>query len=59
MGVWSKVEPDLNEIFSIQQFMTIMGMDKNDKREARNILNQFFESGKIYRLSKNLYKKKN
>lgn len=57
MGLWKQVENDLNVIFSIQQFMAIVGMDKRDKREARNILNQFYKSGKIYRLTKNLYKK--
>jgi len=57
MGLWKQVENDLNAIFSIQQFMAIVGMDKRDKREARNILNQFYKSGKIYRLNKNLYKK--
>ena len=57
MGLWKQVENDLNMIFSIQQFMAIVGMDKRDKREARNILNQFHKSGKIFRLNKNLYKK--
>ena len=59
MGLWKQVEKDMGEIFSIQQFMNVVRMDlKSDKREARNILKQFHKSGKIYRLSKNLYKKK-
>lgn len=57
MGLWKQVEKDLNAIFSIQQFMAIIGMDKRDKREARNILSQFHKTGKVYRLTKNLYKK--
>ena len=59
MGLWKQVEKDVGQIFSISQFMNVVGMDlKNDKREARNILKQFHQDGKIYRLSKNLYKKK-
>ncbi len=59
MGLWKQVQKDVGEIFSIQQFMNVVGMDlKNDKREARNILKQFHKAGKIYRLSKNVYKKK-
>jgi len=59
MGLWKQVQKDFGEIFSIQQFMNVVGMDlKSDKREARNILKQLHKAEKIYRLSKNLYKKK-
>ena len=56
-SIWNKIEDSLNSRFSIRQFMYNTGLDKSEKREARNILNQFVLSGKIRRISQNLYEK--
>ncbi|MFX1297591.1 MAG: hypothetical protein ACFFD2_22420 [Promethearchaeota archaeon] len=59
--MWAKVKDNLKGIFSIYQFMELVGLDRKqskDKREARNILNQLYKSKKIYRISKNVYKKR-
>ncbi|NVM02585.1 MAG: hypothetical protein HWN67_09635 [Candidatus Helarchaeota archaeon] len=59
--MWTKVKDSLKGTFSLYQFMELMGLDRTeskDKREARNILNQLYKSRKIYRLSKNVYKKR-
>ncbi|MHA1386144.1 MAG: hypothetical protein ACTSR3_20515 [Candidatus Helarchaeota archaeon] len=59
--MWTKVKDNLGDIFSINQFMEILGLDKKEpkeKREARNILKQLYQAKKIYRLSKNVYKKR-
>ncbi|MFX1295829.1 MAG: hypothetical protein ACFFD2_13375 [Promethearchaeota archaeon] len=57
MGLWENIKNSLNHEFSLIQLMEILGMDEEDKREARNILNQFYKNGKIIRISKNMYRK--
>ncbi|NVM54682.1 MAG: hypothetical protein HWN66_13340 [Candidatus Helarchaeota archaeon] len=57
MGLWDKIKDELSSEFSLIQLMELLGMDEEDKREARNILNQFNTSGKIARISKNMYRK--
>ena len=57
MGLYNLVEQLLPEDFSIYQFMAILDMDREDAREARNILKQFSNRGYIFRTSKNMYKK--
>lgn len=58
MGLYARVEKDLGDQFSIEQFMDLYGFDKtSEKREARNVLNQFVQAKKIRRLSKNMYQK--
>ncbi|MHA1652149.1 MAG: hypothetical protein ACTSYB_18360 [Candidatus Helarchaeota archaeon] len=57
MGLWDKIKDGLNTEFSIFQLMELLGMDEDDKRDARNILKQFHITGKIVRISKNMYKK--
>ncbi|NVM28243.1 MAG: hypothetical protein HWN65_05335 [Candidatus Helarchaeota archaeon] len=57
MGLWEKIKDELNPEFSLFQLMELLGMDEDDKREARNILNQFHITGKIARISKNMYRK--
>lgn len=57
MGLYNLVEQLLPENFSIYQFMAILDMDREDAREARNILKQFSNRGYIFRTSKNMYKK--
>ena len=37
--------------------MAILDMEKDNAREARNILKQFFKRGYIHRVSKNMYEK--
>ena len=60
MGLYTKVETDLGKAFSLRQFMDLYGFDKStEKHEARNILNQFIQSKKIRRISKNMYQKIN
>lgn len=57
MGLWEKIKDELQTEFSLFQLMDLLGMDEDDKREARNILNQFHRTGKITRISKNMYRK--
>jgi hypothetical protein len=59
MGLWGQIKGYLDETFSIQQFMELLGMDRTDKREARNVLHQLYIAGKIKRVnnSKNMYRK--
>lgn len=57
MGIWEQIKDELNPEFSLLQLMELLGMDEDDKREARNILNQFYHAGKIVRISKNMYRK--
>jgi len=57
MGLWEQIKDELNSEFSLIQIMELLGMEADDKREARNILNQFYHAGKINRISKNMYKK--
>jgi len=57
MGLWDKIRNDLKLQFSLFRMMEVLGMDEGDKREARNILHQLFVSGKIRRISKNVYQK--
>jgi hypothetical protein len=57
MGLWDQIKNDLNPQFSLLRLMEVLGMDETDKREARNILHQLFISGKIRRISKNMYQK--
>ncbi|MHA1131713.1 MAG: hypothetical protein ACTSQI_02360 [Candidatus Helarchaeota archaeon] len=56
-GIWETIKDELNPEFSLLQMMELLGMDAEDKREARNILKQFYKAGKIVRISKNMYKK--
>lgn len=57
MGLYNLVEQLLPKDFSIYQFMAILDMEKEDAREARNILKQFSQRGYIIRTSDNMYKK--
>ncbi len=57
MGLWEQIKDELGIEFSLIQIMELLGMEAEDKREARNILNQFYSSGKIVRISKNMYRK--
>ena len=57
MGLWEQIKDELNSEFSLIQLMELLGMEADDKREARNILNQFNRAGKINRISKNMYRK--
>lgn len=57
MGLWEQIKDELNSEFSLIQLMELLGMEAEDKREARNILNQFNLAGKINRISKNMYRK--
>ena len=45
MGLWGQIKGYLDETFSIQQFMELLGMDRTDKREARNVLHQLYIAG--------------
>ncbi len=55
MGLYNLVQQLLPESFSIYQFMAVLDMEKDDAREARNILKQFYKRGFIKRISKNMY----
>lgn len=57
MGLYTLVKQLLPDTFSIYQFMAILDMEKDDAREARNILKQFYKRGYIHRVSKNMYAK--
>ncbi|HUY01006.1 MAG TPA: hypothetical protein VMV49_15695 [Candidatus Deferrimicrobium sp.] len=57
MGLWEKIKSDLKLEFSLFQFMEVLGMTEEDKREARNLLNQLYHAGKIVRVSANMYRK--
>ena len=55
MGLYLLVEQLLPNTFSIFQFMSVLEMDKDDAREARNILKQFYLKCFVKRVSKNMY----
>jgi len=57
MGLYDNVKDKLPDQFSIFQFMSILGIDANEVRLARNLLKQFYLEGYIKRLSKNMYQK--
>ncbi len=57
MGIWEMIKNELHQEFSLLQLMELLGMDAEDKREARNLLQQFYKAGKIVRISKNMYRK--
>lgn len=57
MGLYDNIKDKLSEQFSIFQFMSVLGIDANEVRKARNILRQFFLEGYIKRISKNMYQK--
>jgi hypothetical protein len=57
MGLWEKIKADLKVEFSLFQFMEVLGMSEEDKREARNLLNQLYHANKIERISTNMYRK--
>ena len=57
MGIWESIKSELGNEFSLMQLMELLGMDEEDKREARNILKQFLIAGKIVRISKNMYRR--
>jgi len=57
MGLYTLVKQLLPASFSIYQFMAVLDMEKEDAREARNILKQFYLRGLISRNSKNMYQK--
>ncbi|MCF2138962.1 MAG: hypothetical protein K9W44_02755 [Candidatus Lokiarchaeota archaeon] len=59
MGLYNLIEQLLPENFSIYQFMAVLDMEREDAREARNILKQFYKRGYIHRISKNMYQKIN
>ena len=57
MGLYDKIKDNLPDQFSIFQLMSILEIDANDVRIARNLLKQFFLEGFIRRISKNMYQK--
>lgn len=57
MGRYDNIKDRLPKQFSIFQFMSVLGIDALEVRNARNRLKQFFLEGKIKRLSKNMYQK--
>lgn len=57
MGLYENIKDELPSEFSLFQLMQLLGMDEEDHREARNILKQFYLTGKIVRTSKNMYRK--
>jgi hypothetical protein len=57
MGIWEMIKNELHPEFSLLQLMELLGMDAEDKRDARNLLKQFYKAGKIVRISKNMYRK--
>ena len=57
MGLWDQIKNELKSEFSLIQLMELLGMGEDDKRDARNLLNQFHKAGKIIRISKNMYRK--
>lgn len=57
MGLYNLVEQLLPESFSIYQLMAVLDMERDDARECRNILKQFYQRGYIKRVSKNMYQK--
>jgi hypothetical protein len=57
MGIWESLKDHLGTEFSLFQMMELLGMTEEDKREARNILKQFYSAGKVIRISKNMYRK--
>jgi hypothetical protein len=57
MGLYDNIKDKLPDQFSIFQFMSVLGIDANDVRTARNLLKQFYLEGYIKRISKNMYKK--
>ncbi len=57
MGLFDNIKDKLTDQFSIFQFMSVLGIDANDVRLARNLLKQFYLEGYIKRISKNMYQK--
>ncbi len=57
MGLYSRIEKELPEQFSIFQAMKLLSMDEEDFHEMRNICKQWYQQGLITRKSKNMYSK--
>jgi hypothetical protein len=57
MGVYNSIKEQLPKQFSIFQLIDILGVDAQEVRKVRNLLNQFHKQGFIKRLSKNMYEK--
>ena len=57
MGVYNSIKEQLPTQFSIFQLIDILGVDAQEVRKVRNLLNQFHKQGFIKRLSKNMYEK--
>ncbi len=57
MGVYNSIKEQLPKQFSIFQLIGILGVDGQEVRKVRNLLNQFYKQGFIKRLSKNMYEK--
>ncbi|MHA1390989.1 MAG: hypothetical protein ACTSQT_01945 [Promethearchaeota archaeon] len=57
MGVYNSIKEQLPKQFSIFQLIDILGVDAQEVRKVRNLLNQFYKQGFIKRLSKNMYEK--
>ena len=57
MGVYNSIKEQLPKQFSIFQLIDILGVDAQEVRKVRNLLNQFHKQGFIKRLSKNIYEK--
>lgn len=57
MGVYNSIKGQLPKQFSIFQLIDILGVDAQEVRKVRNLLNQFHKQGFIKRLSKNMYEK--
>ncbi|MFW9950562.1 MAG: hypothetical protein ACFFKA_10620 [Candidatus Thorarchaeota archaeon] len=47
----------MSKQFSIFQLISVLGIDTQKVREARNLLKQFHTQGYIERISKNMYEK--
>ena len=57
MGLFNNIKEKLPHQFSIFQFMSFLGIDAQEVRQARNILKQFYTYGYIKRIGKNMYEK--
>lgn len=57
LGLYNNIKDKLMEQFSIFQLMSVLEINANEVRKARNLLKQFFLEGYVKRISKNMYKK--
>jgi hypothetical protein len=57
MGLYTLIETLLPKQFSIYQLMGLLDMERENAREARNLLKQFVQKDLVKRIGPNMYEK--